>query len=383
MKAVAGSVFALATLGLLGSTTVKPDDVAWTATGKGVQWLVSVQGKDGGWGQDGGETSFVRGGERLESTGNDVANTAVSVLALMRAGSTPSGGPHRSAVTRGIDFIVRNVEQSPEQGLAVTNVTGSQIQRKLGPFIDTFLASMALADADGHMADAAANARVHRALQKVVSKIEKNQLQDGSWNISGGWAPILGTSLASRGLYAAQQKGAKVSPAVMARADEYTKKGAGAGYGAGVGGGVAGGVVGGVPGGLATGRVGGVAAGVPLYASAQALEQLSRTSADRVKNAKEIRAITNDLSSARFVNGFGSMGGEEFFSYLNISDSLKRAGGEEWQKWNSDIKTRLVKLQNQDGTWAGHHCITGRVAVTSAAILTLLADREPVQTSRR
>jgi hypothetical protein len=381
MKAVAGSVFALATLGLLGSTTVKPDDVAWTAAGKGVQWLVSVQGKDGGWGQDGGETSFVRGGERLESNGNDVANTAVSVLALMRAGSTPSGGPHRSAVARGIDFIVRNVEHSPEQGLAVTNVTGSQIQRKLGPFIDTFLASMALAEADGHMADAAADARVHRALQKVVSKIEKNQLQDGSWNISGGWAPILGTSLASRGLYAAQQKGAKVSPAVMARADEYTKKGAGAGYGPGVGGGVAGGVVGGVPGGLAAGRVGGVAAGVPLYASAQALEQLSRTSADRVKNAKEIQTITTDLRNARFVNGFGSMGGEEFFSYLNISDSLKRAGGEEWQKWNSDIKTRLVKLQNQDGTWAGHHCITGRVAVTSAAVLTLLADREPVLTS--
>jgi hypothetical protein len=35
-------------------------------------------------------------------------------------------------------------------------------------------------------------------------------------------------------------------------------------------------------------------------------------------------------------------------------------------------------MQNEDGTWAGHHCITGRVAVTSAAILILQADREPV-----
>jgi hypothetical protein len=33
-------------------------------------------------------------------------------------------------------------------------------------------------------------------------------------------------------------------------------------------------------------------------------------------------------------------------------------------------------MQNEDGTWAGHHCITGRVAVTSAAILMLVADRE-------
>lgn len=373
MKAVAGSVFAFATLGLLGSsTTVKTDDVTWTAAGKGVQWLVSVQGKDGGWGQDGGETSYVRNGERLESKGNDVANTAVSVLALMRAGSTPVRGPHRAAVARGIEFLLKNVEQSPEQGLAVTNVTDSQIQRKLGPFIDTFLSSMALAEADGNMQDAASNARAHRCLQKVVSKIEKNQLKDGSWNVAGGWAPILGTSLASRGLYAAQQKGAKVDQAVMARMDDYTKKSMGSG----------GGVAGGVPGGVASGVVGGVAAGVPLYANAQALEQLSRTSADREKNAKQISAIRAELSSARFVGGFGSMGGEEFFSYLNISDSLKRNGGAQWDKWNTDIKTKLVRLQNDDGTWAGHHCITGRVAVTSAAILTLLSDREQVLTTR-
>jgi hypothetical protein len=33
------------------------------AVAKGEKWLVSVQGKDGGWGQDGGETSYVRRGE--------------------------------------------------------------------------------------------------------------------------------------------------------------------------------------------------------------------------------------------------------------------------------------------------------------------------------
>ena len=40
------------------------------------------------------------------------------------------------------------------------------------------------------------------------------------------------------------------------------------------------------------------------------------------------------------------------------------------------IKTQLVEMQNQDGTWAGHHCITGRVAVTAAAILTLTVDQQ-------
>jgi len=117
-------------------------------------------------------------------------------------------------------------------------------------------------------------------------------------------------------------------------------------------------------------------AGVSLYKDAQTLEQLSRTDADRKKNAGKINAITAQLADKKFVSGFGSIGGEEFFSYLNISDSLHRTGGPAWEKWDRDIKTKIVKLQNEDGTWAGQHCITGRVAVTSAAILTLLADRE-------
>jgi hypothetical protein len=350
------------------------------AAQKGVKWLISVQGKDGGWGQDGGETSYVRQGERLESNGNDVANTAVAAAALLHTGNTPTSGPHREALQRAVRFILARVEQSPNDGLAVTNVTGTQIQRKLGPYIDTFLTSKLLAELDGSMADAAENARVRRNLQKCVAKIEKNQLKDGSWNVAGGWAPILGTSMASRSLYMAQQKGVAVSQMAMARVQDYTEKsadagrGAGAGVGSGLGAGVGGGVVGGVPGTVA--ETVAVSAGVSLYKGAQELEQLSRTDKDRRKNAAKIKEITGRLADSRFVAGFGSMGGEEFFSYLNISDSLRRTGGTEWEKWNGDIKAKLVKLQNEDGTWAGHHCITGRVAVTSAAILTLLADRE-------
>ena len=57
-----------------------------TAVDKGARWLASVQGADGGWGQDGGAASSARPGERLESSGNDVANTAVAALALLQAG---------------------------------------------------------------------------------------------------------------------------------------------------------------------------------------------------------------------------------------------------------------------------------------------------------
>jgi hypothetical protein len=373
MAAIAIGVCAETTLSR-EKTPSRNDPVA-IAVARGETWLVSVQGKDGGWGQDGGETSYVRQGERLESNGNDVANTAVAAEALLHTGNTPTAGPYSESMRRAVRFILAHVDNSPAEGLAVTDVMGTQIQRKLGPYIDTFLTSKLLADLDGQMGNTQANLRVRRSLEKCVAKIEKNQLKDGSWNVAGGWAPILGTSLASQSLYAAKAKGVAVAQPAMDRVETYARLTAAPPSARGV----------------ATGssrafaaadmapraEMSAAAAGVPLYKRAQEMEQLSRTEADRKKNATAINAIEKELSDPRFVAGFGSIGGEEFFSYLNISDSLHRAGGPPWHKWNEEMTARLLSMQNEDGTWSGHHCITGRVAVTSAAILMLMVDREP------
>jgi hypothetical protein len=363
--------------GFSGTNERGKNDPADAAISKGLKWLISTQGEDGGWGQDGGETSYVRKGERLESNGNDVANTAVVALALLHTGTTATRGEYRQSLRKAVDFILEHVEQSPAEGLAVTDLRGTQIQRKLGPYIDTFMTAKLLAELDGTMSDARANARVRTNLQKCVAKIEKNQLKDGSWNISGGWAPILGTSMASQSLAVAQAKGAANTQVAQDRVQAYTMASAApatpppsTASTVTVTGATSGGD-------FWSSKSADASAGVPLYKRAQELEQLSRTDEDRKKNAAKIKDITGQLSSQQFVTGFGSIGGEEFFSWLNISDSLHRTGGAEWQKWNGDMKIKLVKLQNEDGTWAGHHCITGRVAVTSAAILLLTADRDP------
>ena len=180
--------------------------------------------------------------------------------------------------------------------------------------------------------------------------------------------------MASQSLAIAQAKGAANSQVALDRVDQYSKlqaapsmQGSGGGIGSGGGSGMDAG----------TAIFSSASAGVPLYQSAQVLEQLTRTEKDRKENAAQISVINGALANGNFVSGYGSIGGEEFFSWLNVSESLRRTGGPEWQKWNGDMKTKLLKLQNEDGTWAGHHCITGRVAVTSAAILLLTADREP------
>src|SRR5262249_11117470 len=199
MKSITLGVIAVAALALgwtvlspraiSGTTAFPKNDPVAMAVEKGVKWLTSTQGKDGGWGQDGGETSYVRQGERLESGGNDVANTAVVAEALLHTGTTASRGQYREPLRQAVEFILKNVEQSPADGLAVTSSKGTQIQRKLGPYIDTFMSAKLLAELDGEMGSPEANARVRKALQKCVAKIEKNQLKDGSWNIAGGWAP--------------------------------------------------------------------------------------------------------------------------------------------------------------------------------------------------
>src|SRR5947209_1609500 len=159
-----------AEIGFSEDRAITKNDPTEVAIAKGLKWLVSVQGKDGGWGQDGGETSYVRKGEHLESNGNDVANTAVAAIALLHA---TNNSEYRTVLRRALDFILERVEQSPAEGLAVTDLNGTQIQRKLGPFIDTFLTSKLLAEVDGNTGDARLNARVRQGLQKCVAKIEK------------------------------------------------------------------------------------------------------------------------------------------------------------------------------------------------------------------
>jgi hypothetical protein len=37
------------------------------------------------------------------------------------------------------------------------------------------------------------------------------------------------------------------------------------------------------------------------------------------------------------------------------------------------VRDKIIRVQNADGSWTGHHCITARTFCTAAAMLTLQA----------
>ena len=63
---------------------------------------------------------------------------------------------------------------------------------------------------------------------------------------------------------------------------------------------------------------------------------------------------------------------------MNIGESLVVTGGPDWQKWDAMMTENLNRIQNGDGSWTGHHCITGRTFCTASALMVLMVDRTPL-----
>ncbi|HEV2949820.1 MAG TPA: prenyltransferase/squalene oxidase repeat-containing protein [Gemmataceae bacterium] len=384
------------------TTAVKPKALSQTVN-KGLEYLISQQHENGGWGQGGGWRTG-QGGGRVEGAEvqdpPDVASTCIATLALVRAGNTPKEGKYAKNVAKAVDFICSHIEKSDKKTLFVTDVRGTQVQTKIGPYVDTFLSSLVLAEMKGRMPDDKSEKRMIAALNKTIGKIEDNLKEDGTFAGNDGWASVLSQGLCSKGINRARQAGAKVSDETLARSEKQatlgldTKTGA---FGAAAT----------LPGGAPSD------AGVSIYnstAKGNSLQEAVNTNYSRKTEAKRIlgdakankedkakaqkdlehfaqiekandaavAGLVNKLDDKQFIAGFGSNGGEEFLSYMNISETLLAKGGEEWQKWDKQVTENLERIQNKDGSWAGHHCITGRTFCSAGALLVLMADRAPV-----
>ncbi|MBI4230677.1 MAG: hypothetical protein HY608_07560 [Planctomycetes bacterium] len=360
---------------------------------RGLAYLAERQLPGGGWGQ-GDESANIRSGE---GNGANVADTCMAALALLRAGSIPTAGAHAQNLCRAVSYVCSEVEAADRDSLFVTSVRGTRVQGKIGNAIDTFLAANLLAEVRNRMADDAANARVTAALDKVLDKIERNQRADGTWE-GEGWAPVLSQGMAARAVNRAAQSGAEVPASVRARTEANARGAFDEASGRFAGG----------PGDAGVGLYGSSAslgamqesentnrkreddlrarlAEAPSAEQAEIQGELGRIEGNRRELRQARASMVEQLKDERFVQGFGSNGGEEFLSYVQIGESLLAAGGEEWRAWDASMTANLERVQNEDGSWTGHHCITGRTFCTSTALLVLMVDRttEPLSDAVR
>jgi hypothetical protein len=322
----------------------------------------------------------------------DPATTSFVGLALLRAGHTPFQGDYQADVRRAVEYLVGIVETADQEGPRITHLQGTQPQTKLGPLVDTAVTAQYLARVLPTIPkNEALYQRVDKALEKCLTKLARSQEKDGSWGRQGGWAPVLQSSLSCTALEIAATNGKEVDRQILERARQYQKSNVDA-----------------------TGRAAtDAAAGVELYAFAgggRGNAADARQAREMVQQAKErglidasapvsseslqaagvhtenaarlADAFTQNEAQLRRLNdetllaGFGNNGGEEFISYLLTSETLVITGGDKFQQWDKKMRKRLKKIQNDDGSWSGHHCITSPVFCTAAVVQCLTSGRD-------
>jgi hypothetical protein len=236
--------------------------------------------------------------------------------------------------------------------------------------------------------------RIDDAIAVCVQKLEKAQNTNGSY-VDGGWAPVLQSAMATNALERASASGYTVDVTKLRNAKNYQRKNIDA----------------------VSGTVKAEdAAGISLYAIASS----QRASAEEARRVRELldgvipivwdevpveeleehletrgvgkdeaqvlaeayvvnRSANTQLQDDGILSGFGNNGGEEFLSYMMTSESMVSTSATDWDQWHAKVTNLLSSIQNQNGSWSGHHCITSPVFCTAAVVLALTADRDPVR----
>lgn len=365
-----------------------PQNVAKAQT-DALKWLAGAQNTDGGWGAGSHSRQNVMDPHAVTS---DPASTAMVAMAMLRCRNTPTEGQYTTQLNKALNYLLASVEASDNNALNITNLQSTQPQVKLGQNIDVVLTSQFLTNILDYVKhDKQLQARVEKNLNKCIAKIQRGQNKDGSFQGSG-WAGVLQSSLANNALETAQSKGLAVDTVILENSRSFQK-------------------------GNVDTKTGDVktelGAGVVLYSVSSA----SRASAKEARVVKEKMDVAkkngtlaeteevtvenlrkagfSDVDAMKYktaydvnesakqqsvrndvMDGFGSNGGEEFLSYLQTGEGMIMGKDKEWKKWYDNMNGRLLKIQNQDGSWNGHHCITSPVFCTATCLLILSVNND-------
>lgn len=367
-----------------GDSKFKTPERVLTSTNRGLSWMAKAQHQNGGWGAGSHSRQNVMDPHAVNP---DPATTSMVAMALLRSGSSLDQGEYSVQLRKATHWLLGQVENAGKNSLNITSENGTQIQSKLGQNIDVVLTSQYLSNLIETLPDNhSMKSRVSDCLDICVEKIQMGQ--DSNGKVKGsGWAGVLQSSLATNALEAAQYNGAKVDADKLENARNYQKDNFDAESGD-----------------VSTAD----GAGIILYSvsgSVRASAKQAREVEERVKIAKrkgkvaEDAEINEDLlknlglaeeeakeldrsykvynqaktraQNSDVIAGFGNNGGEEFLSFLQTGESLIINKDNDWTKWFDDTSGRLLTIQNNDGSWQGHHCITSPVFCTATCLLIL------------
>ena len=355
-----------------------------SAVKKGIEWIAAAQAPDGGWGSGSHAEQNIRDPHAVST---DPASTSLVTMSLLRNDNSLEKGKYAAALKKGTEYLLRAVENCPANQVPITTLTNTQPQVKLGRNIDVILTAQFFTNILRYeIKDEQLKKRIEKALDKCIDKIQKTQSNNGAWQ-DGGWAPVLQSALANSALESADDIGRSVDTNTLRRSREYQKLNFNADT---------------------KSVVTGDAAGVLLYSisstarasakdaqKAEVVIAKAKKAGKLDKNAKvteETLVIaglstseSKNFSTAYKVNeaakgealredvmeGFGNNGGEEFLSFLMTGESMLMQGGDGWKKWYDMMSGKLVNIQNRDGSWNGHHCITSPVFCTATCLLIL------------
>lgn len=366
-----------------------PTDAVISSVEEGLAWLEKAQHPDGGWG-----AGFHNKQHQMDphAVPADPATTAMVSMALLRTGSSLVQGQFQVPLEKATEYLLKAVESAIPNGSKITELNGTQIQRKLGDNIDLVLTTQYLTNLLDEVDDASAlYQRIFNAVNKSVDMVQTAQDENGKTK-GAGWAGVLQSAFATNALEAAEAKGAMVDNVKLNKSKAYqrsnydpasskveTKDGA----------------------------------GITLYA----VSGSARTNAKEARKAKEILkkaktegllaeeevvsfdnlvkagmdendALTYDAAyqvyesakvtaqDKKVTSGFGNNGGEEFMSFLQTGESLIINKDDSWKKWYDSVSANLLNIQNQDGSWNGHHCITSPVFCTATCLLILSVNND-------
>ncbi|QEG21361.1 prenyltransferase/squalene oxidase repeat-containing protein [Mariniblastus fucicola] len=306
---------------------------------RGLEWLKRTEGRRGGHGAD-------------VSQPDDIGCSAMVGLALLADGSTPSQGPNKTHLRRIVNYLIGCVEAMPNGN--ITSKSGTQLQNKIGSQAHTFFALLFLSQVCGEIG---IHKKTREAVAKLVETVVKAQSPRGDWG-QESWAPTLGTVMGWTSLRSAHFAGFRVGGSPEKTADHLMQQ---------------------MKGSLGQKQQHWMHS---LYKNATGIRVLCAMGKEEEAISKRAFADVLELVT-RDNTAFNQAGGEEFLAFHLITETMLQKEGNDWATWFPKVRDKMLDVQNDDGCWTGHHCITSRTFCTAAACLVLSAPNRYLPISQK